>query len=72
MEDEDQTRKSPIPVSPIWPGNGEGIPDSRLRRNRESGNPPVPDSAGTGDCGPAGRRGFPGLLAALSPCRGAY
>jgi hypothetical protein len=44
---------------PIWPGNGEGIPDSRLGRSRESGdfsresgNPPFPDSAGTGNRGP--------------------
>ena len=60
MEDDDQTRKSPIPVPrfPIWPGNGEGIP--------------LPDSAGTGNRGPgtgkigvpqAARRGFPGLSA---------
>ncbi len=61
MEDEDQTRKSPIPVPPIWPGlgNGEGIPDSRLRRNRESGNPPFPDSVGTGNRGPGTGIGVP-------------
>jgi hypothetical protein len=40
MEDVDQTRKSlrpqfPFLRFPIWPGNGEGIPDSRLGRNRE-------------------------------------
>jgi hypothetical protein len=64
----------PFARFPIWPGNGEGIPDSRLRvgRTRESGNPPFPDSAGTGNRGPgttdigvtvprAARRGFPGL-----------
>jgi hypothetical protein len=56
----------PFPRFPIWLGNGEGIPDSRLRRNRESGNPPFPDSAGTvnrgpgtGNRGPAG--GTPGI-----------
>ena len=32
----------PFPPSPIWPGTGEGTPDSLLGRNRESGNPPFP------------------------------
>jgi hypothetical protein len=42
----------PFPRFPIWPGNGlfngEGTSDSesRLGRERESGNPPSPDSAG--------------------------
>jgi hypothetical protein len=43
---------------PISPGNGEGIPDSRLGRNREAGNPRFPmNSAGNGNRGPdsAGR-----------------
>jgi hypothetical protein len=39
--------KFPFPRFPIWPGNEKGTPDSRLGRNRESGNPPFPDSAGT-------------------------
>jgi hypothetical protein len=30
----------PSPRFPIWPGNGEGTSDSRLGRERESGNPP--------------------------------
>jgi hypothetical protein len=30
----------PPPRFPIWPGNGEGTSDSRLGRERESGNPP--------------------------------
>jgi hypothetical protein len=49
-----QTRKSPIPVPPIpdfLPGIGEGIPDSRFGRNRESGNPPFPDLAGNRETG---------------------
>ncbi len=45
-----------FPRFPMWPGNGEGIPDSESRfgRNRESGNrdPPIPDSAGNGKRGP--------------------
>ena len=28
----------PFPRFPIWPGIGEGIPDSRFGRNRESGS----------------------------------
>ncbi len=58
-----QTRKSPIPVPPIpdsppsespdsrfpiWPGIGEGIPDSRFGRNRETGNPRFPIGPGIG------------------------
>jgi hypothetical protein len=64
--------KSPIPVPPIpvWPGTaaaGEGIPDSRLGRNRESGNPPLPDSAGTGNRGPGtGHRGPAGGAPGIS------
>jgi hypothetical protein len=42
----------PFPRFPIWPGNGEGISDSRLGRERESGNPPFPDSAGNRESGP--------------------
>jgi len=56
MEDDDQTRKSPIPVPPIpdfWPGNGEGIP--------------LPDSAGTGNRGPeTGNRGPAGGTPGIS------
>ncbi len=37
--------------SPIWSGIGEGIRDSRLGRNRESGNPPFPDLAGSRESG---------------------
>ena len=81
MEDDDQTRKSPIPVPPVPDDlagkrglRSEGIPDyspARLRRipmSRESGNPPFPDSAGTGNRGPgtgnrgpAGGPGTPGI-----------
>ncbi len=59
----------PFPRFPIWlgtwPGNGEGVPDSRLGRNRELGNPPFPDSAGKRETGPRaigrklGNRGWP-------------
>ncbi len=35
----------PFPRFPIWPGNGEGIPDSAGIGNRET---PFPDSAGNG------------------------
>ncbi len=42
----------PFPRFPIWPRNGEGISDSRLGRERESGNPPFPDSAGKRESGP--------------------
>ncbi len=41
----------PFPRFPIWPGNGEGIPDSRSAGNRESGNGPFPDSAGKRESG---------------------
>jgi hypothetical protein len=41
----------PFPRFPIWPGIGEGIPDSRFGRNRESGNPPIPDLAGNRESG---------------------
>ena len=41
----------PFPRFPIWPGIGEGIPDSRFGRNRESGNPPFPDLAGNRESG---------------------
>ncbi len=57
----------PFPRFPISPGNGEGIPDSRLGRNREAGNPRFPMNsarAGNGNRGPdsAGRHaGEPGL-----------
>ncbi len=36
----------------IMAGNGEGISDSRLGWERESGNPPFPDSAGKRESGP--------------------
>jgi hypothetical protein len=62
----------PFPRFPIWPGIGEGTPDSRFGQNRETGNPrfpvrresgnrepPFPDSAGTGNRGPDG--GGPGI-----------
>ncbi len=41
----------PFPRFPIRPGNGEGISDSRLGREREPGNPPFPDSAGKRESG---------------------
>jgi hypothetical protein len=49
--DDDQTpakvpNSGPFPRFPIWPGYGEGIPDSGLGRNRESGNPPFPEIFG--------------------------
>ncbi len=56
----------PFPPFPIWPGIGEGIPDSRFGRNRETGNPPIPDSAGNGGPDSAVRgRGFPVLLGSV-------
>jgi hypothetical protein len=50
--------KSPIscfPPFPISPGNWVGTPDSRLCRNRESGNPRLPIRLGTGNGAPIGR-----------------
>jgi hypothetical protein len=43
----------PFPRFPIWPGIGEGFPDSRFGQNRESGIPcfPIPESAGIGKQG---------------------
>jgi hypothetical protein len=79
LELEPQTPKSPIsnfPPTPIWPGNGEGIPVSRFGRNPEgnrggrrrpgpaggTGNPrfPMRPRTGIGVPGAAGR-GFRGL-----------
>ena len=57
MEDDDQTRKSPIPVPPIpdLAGKRGGNPASRFGRDREARSRP-----GTGNRGPAG--GMPDFL----------
>ena len=64
-----QTRNPhfPFPRFPIssLPGNGEGIPDSRLGRNRETGNPRFLIQPGTGIGVRIGRksgnRGYPSV-----------
>jgi hypothetical protein len=47
----------PFPPFPILPGNGEGIPDSRLGRNRETGNARFAIRPGTGIGVPIRRAG---------------
>ena len=41
----------PFPRFPIWPGIGEGIPDSRFGRESGHRESPIPDSAGNRDTG---------------------
>ena len=69
--DSDQTRKlvpnSRSPDSRFGRETGRESPDSRLGRNREWGNSPLPDSAGTGNRGPGtGNRGPAGGTPGIS------
>ena len=59
MADDDLTRKFPAAPFPIWPGNGEGIPDHDGIANRELEIPRFPIRPQIGSRGPAG--GTPGI-----------
>ena len=65
MADDDLTRKFPAAPFPIWPGNGEGIPDHDGIANRELEIPRFPIRPQIGSRVPAG--GTPGIFLVWSP-----
>ena len=65
MADDDLTRKFPAAPFPIWPGNGEGIPDHDGIANRELEIPRFPIRPQIRSRVPAG--GTPGIFLVWSP-----